>query len=154
MANQPKTGDSATQASVIPFRFVESELQFCLITTRRSNRWGFPKGRIGKQESVVEAALQEALEEAGVRGEIVGDPIGAYRYQKQNEKHSVIVMLMHVDHCEADWKESGERQRAWVSRNEATDLLDRTNLIGLLQAAVRRLEVAPLETRHGKALRA
>ena len=152
--NRLDAGRSATQASVVPFRFVETGLQFCLITTRRTNRWAFPKGGIGKQESVVEAALKEALEEAGLRGTIVGDPVGRYRIQKQDQEHSVIVMLMQVDHCEADWQESAERRRAWVSIDEAVQLLDRPKLIELLRAAVMQLKVGSGASPIGEAKRA
>ena len=143
-----------SQASVVPYRFGEAGIEFCLITTRKSQRWGFPKGRIHSDESPDEAALHEAREEAGLTGRIVGKPIGKYVYKKKRRKQRVTVMLMVVDGCDDEWQESNERQRRWASLEEARLLLDRPNLIHLLQRAVELLRSNPPDSSDGTAISA
>jgi hypothetical protein len=63
-------------------------------------------------------------------------------------------MLMEVDLCETDWRESGERRRAWVSFDEAKRLLDRPKLIELLHAAMVQLKSAPGDSPARAAIRA
>lgn len=133
--------NQACQASVVPYRFVKSEIQFCLITARSSQRWGFPKGWIHDHETVEHAALTEAYEEAGLVGEIVGEPLGAYSYKKAGRKRDVVVMLMSVDDCKKRWKESHERDRCWVSAADARELLlERPDLSEMLSLAMRVLQ--------------
>jgi phosphohistidine phosphatase len=83
--------------------------------------------------------LNEALEEAGLIGRIVDESIGCYSYTKKGKKRNVVVMLMEVVACRDAWKESGERQRRWASIATARELLDRPNLLELLQVAVDRI---------------
>ena len=48
------------QVGVVPFRVVGTQTEFCLVTGRRSGRWGFPKGRVSGGNSLLAAALGEA----------------------------------------------------------------------------------------------
>lgn len=137
--SSPTPDSIRRQASVVPFRRGDNGPEFCLITTRRSGRWGFPKGSIREHESIQAAALSEALEEAGLTGHVFGELLGQYEYRKRGEIHSVDVMLMHVRHCTRLWKEGDQRERRWVSFEEALELLDRDNLVNLLQATMQRL---------------
>ena len=59
------------------------QYEFCLITSLRKGRWGFPKGITDPGETHVETALKEADEEAGLRGRIVGDSLGESRRNYQ-----------------------------------------------------------------------
>ncbi len=131
--------DMLAQASAVPFRSTEAGIEFCLITSLSSGRWGFPKGLIDPGETAVETALKEAFEEAGLRGEIVGEPLGDYRYAKWGSMLCVTVYLMEVNAAEESWLEADRRQRRWVSAETATDMLDRKYLARLLKLAVRRL---------------
>lgn len=142
------------QASAVPYRMGAAGPEFCLITSRRSGRWAFPKGSIRQQDTVETAALSEALEEAGVTGNLVGDPLGQYTYSKRGETYSVTVMLMDVRHCSQVWKEGAQRQRCWVSYEYATALLDRPNLAELLDAAMHRLAQMPIDATEDLRLRA
>ena len=127
------------QASAVPYRIGESGLEFCLITSRRSGRWSFPKGCLREHQTIESAALCEALEEAGVTGAIVGEPLGHYSYRKRCESYSVSVLLMEVASSNQVWKEGTQRQRCWASFHRAVEMLDRPNLVQLLEAAMQRL---------------
>jgi 8-oxo-dGTP pyrophosphatase MutT (NUDIX family) len=127
------------QASVIPFRHASGGVEFCLITSLSSKRWGFPKGIVETGDTPQHSALQEAFEEAGLHGHIVGDPLGTYRYEKWNAELAVTVYLMEVEQADDSWLESGTRQRAWLPAVEAMNRLDRERLRSMLRAAEERL---------------
>jgi len=128
------------QASAIPFRRSRDGLEFCLITSLRRKRWMFPKGIIDPGETYVETALKEAYEEAGLRGRIVGEPLGSYLYQKWGTTLSVTVVLMETQRVEQQWDEADVRERRWAPPGEAQELIDREELRGFVLAAARRLQ--------------
>ena len=128
------------QAGAVPYRRNGKSLEFCLITSSGSGRWGFPKGVIDPGETVEQTALKESLEEAGLHGRIIGEPIGSYRYEKWETTLTVLVLLMEVDSCDKQWDESDIRERCWVTAEKARELLCRPRLLKLLEAAVERLE--------------
>lgn len=129
---------SFDQASAVPVRWQGHRLEFCLITTS-AGRWGFPKGYIDPGETPEQAALKEALEEAGLRGHLVGGPVGYYSTPKNGQNRSVVAFLMAVTQCDDDWAESGWRERRWVTREKAHRLLDRECLRTCLEIAFERL---------------
>ena len=63
------TSQSFKQSAVVPYRLVKNEIEVLLITTRKG-RWIIPKGIIEPELSAAESAAKEALEEAGVKGEV------------------------------------------------------------------------------------
>jgi predicted NUDIX family NTP pyrophosphohydrolase len=55
-----------------------------LVTSRDTGRWMIPKGNIKAGEMPCKAAENEAYEEAGVKGTIIGSmPLGMYTYFKR-----------------------------------------------------------------------
>ena len=147
-ARKTKKPTPVPQASVVPYRLGDAGIEFCLITSRRSGRWGFPKGYAREMETTHGAALNEAWEEAGLTGKIVGDRLGSYRYSKNGIERDVEVLLMEVASCEDDWKESRERQRSWASADEALQLISRPNLTRFLRHAIDRVNALPENRRH------
>lgn len=133
--------ETISQVSAVPFRVVDSRFEFCLITGRRSGRWGFPRGLVRNHDSIVSAVLAEAREEAGVDGAICGPQLGHYYYGKKGQSYEVSAWLLHVVDSAAEWKERKERSRAWVSLTEARRLIDRPYLHQLLADAAPRLGI-------------
>lgn len=127
------------QASAIPFRRRGDVIEFCLITSINGRRWGFPKGIIEAGDSPETTALQEALEEAGLHGQIVGEPLGTYRYQKWGTDLDVVVYLMEVTQADDAWQEGDLRERVWLLADEAIARLDRDELVATFHAAVDRI---------------
>jgi len=140
MPSSSSFGDETAiaQAGAIPYRR-GPEIEFCLITSSSGLRWGFPKGIIEPGNSAADTALQEAYEEAGLQGRLVGEPLGTYRYQKWGTNLDVTVYLMEVSQADDSWEEAAIRERLWVSPAEALDRLDREELQGLLRSALVRL---------------
>jgi 8-oxo-dGTP pyrophosphatase MutT (NUDIX family) len=132
---------SIEQACAIPFRTSAQQIEFCLITAS-SGRWLFPKGFVEPGDTFAEAALKEALEEAGLHGRVVGEPIGCYEIAKKGQSRTVIALLMEVSKWDKVWKEVEVRQRRWVTANEAFRLLSEPQLLNLLCAADMRLRAA------------
>ena len=125
-------------AGVIPFRRGESGWEFLVITSRKGH-WIFPKGVISKDESPAEAARKECAEEAGVRGSIIGAPVGSYPDRRRKHPCSVQMFLLQYK-GETDWKEEDFRRRLWGGCDEASKLLRKEPVRELLGRALDLLE--------------
>ena len=141
-SSKSMTGQRLQQASAVPYQFINGHAEFCLITSRQSKLWVFPKGIVDRGETIEEAALKEAWEEAGLIGRIVGEPLGNYEYTKVGKSLAVTVVLMEVDESTEHWQEAHLRQRTWVSADEARELLTRDWLSELLETAIDRIALA------------
>ena len=115
------------QVGAIPYAIVDGRVTFLLVTSRRSGRWIFPKGSIMKGLTPWETAAQEALEEAGVEGEVSPTCLGSYRTIKKTPlSRSVVEVDMYAlrvtDQLQS-WQEMKSRRRHWVLLPEARRLL-------------------------------
>jgi 8-oxo-dGTP pyrophosphatase MutT (NUDIX family) len=74
-----------TQFAALPWRISErGTREVMLLTSRETHRWVIPKGWPMKKRKPAEAASQEAYEEAGLVGRIVGKrPVGSFHYAKR-----------------------------------------------------------------------
>lgn len=122
--------DAIPQAGAIPTR----DGKFLLITSSRG-RWIFPKGWVEADETPGQTARKEALEEAGVRGELSREPIGTYTYEKWGRTLEVTMYLLRVVVEETEWRERGDRKRRWCTYEEAMDLIEDAGLRALLRIA-------------------
>ena len=128
------------QAAVIPFRGAGKKLEVCVIRRKGSKKkWGIPKGFVDRGDTAKETALKEANEEAGLKGKLVGDPVGSYEYEKWGVTLAVTVYLMEVKDEEDEWDEVDVRERRWASFGEAAEMLERHPVQPLLQRARGRL---------------
>jgi 8-oxo-dGTP pyrophosphatase MutT (NUDIX family) len=128
------------QAGVIPFRRKRDAVEICLIRSKGQRKWKIPKGFVDTGETPPQAALKEAREEAGLRGRIVGQPLGSYKYTKWGLTLTVAVYLMEVTAQEDEWEESRFRERSWNSVKGAVSLLKRHPVEKLLDEAMAKLE--------------
>jgi 8-oxo-dGTP pyrophosphatase MutT (NUDIX family) len=128
------------QAGVIPFRRRKDGIEVCLIRNKGRKKWKLPKGFVDPGETVQQAALKEAWEEAGLTGRIVGDTIGSYDYEKWDLKLTVSMYLMEVTEQENEWEESRFRERRWSRVDDAFDALKKHPVRPLLDIASTRLE--------------
>ena len=117
-----------SQSGAIPYRLINGEFQVLLITTRGRKRWIVPKGIVEQDLSPAESALQEAYEEAGVKGRIQITPMGGFQFEKWGGTCSVTVFPLAVEEVLDKWPESKVRQRKWVSIQSAPDMVDEPDL--------------------------
>ncbi len=129
-----------TQAGAIPFRRRKGRLSFCLITTSDGSKWGFPKGIIEPGDTAERTALKETREEAGLRGEVVGNPVGSFEQTKWGTTFIVEMYLMKVSRVDDAWDEQGVRQRRWCDGDEAAELLEGRPVEPVFREARRRLK--------------
>ena len=128
------------QAGVIPFRRKKDGIEVCLIRNKGGKKWKIPKGFVDPGETVEQAALKEAWEEAGLTGRLVGGAIGSYDYDKWGFDLTVSVYLMEVTDQEDEWEESRFRERYWSPVLEAFEKLKKHPIRPLLNAAAIKLE--------------
>ena len=121
------------QSGVIPYRFIDDQIQILLVTSRSGRRWVIPKGIIEPDLSPQESAQKEAYEEAGVSGEISGKSLGTYSYKKWGGTCTVTVFLLKVEEILEDWEESYLRTREWMSVEEAVTRVDERKLKDLIR---------------------
>ncbi|MFZ0840214.1 MAG: NUDIX hydrolase [Xanthobacteraceae bacterium] len=142
MSNPNRASSPARiQYAALPFRRRESAgTEVLLVTSRRTGRWIIPKGWPIKRKPPHAAAAQEALEEAGVVGEVRRRPIGSYQYEKRLKTGQAIVCKvqvfpLEVKQQEKTWPEKGKRQVKWFSPEDAASRVDD----GVLRDLIRKL---------------
>ena len=135
--------EATRQSGAIPYTVVEGRAVFLLVTSRRTGRWIFPKGSVIQGMTPWESAAQEALEEAGVEGDVETVPIGAYRDLKTAGMRRLPIevdlyplrLLRQLD----DWPEKHNRHRHWVILPEAKRLLSNPRMAELAALLDRRV---------------
>ena len=123
------------QAAAIAVRRHGKTFQVCLIRKKGSRKWGIPKGLVDPGDTHEHTALNEAWEEAGLRGRLIGDVVGTYEYEKWDATLNVAVYLMEVLEQHDDWQEAGFRERRWTSFDAAASLLVNHPVRSLLNRA-------------------
>jgi 8-oxo-dGTP pyrophosphatase MutT (NUDIX family) len=121
MSQDPK--EQFSQVAALPFRVKDGKLEVLLVTSRETKRWLIPKGWPMKGKKPHKAAAQEAIEEAGVKGDIKQVPLGHYDYWKRRAKHfdlcRVEVYPLEVSKQLRSWREKGQRDSRWFEVEEA-----------------------------------
>lgn len=129
------------QVAALPLRLAKNgAIEILLVTSRDTGRWIIPKGWTSKRIKDCKAAAREAREEAGVKGKILRDAIGTYRYIKRELGNGVLievrVFLLKVSKRCKRWPEKRERRRAWFHIEDAASRVsdpELSILIGLLR---------------------
>lgn len=128
------------QSGAVPYRFVDGELRILLITSRKRKRWIFPKGIIEPDMTPSESALNEAWEEAGVRGAIEKKPFESYVHKKWKGRAHVDMYLLKVESTKKKWPEKDERKRKWLSLEDAIEKVSQKSLKRVLKAVPEALQ--------------
>lgn len=127
-----------SQFAALPWREGPHGREILLITTRGRRRWLVPKGKPMAGLTAPEAAAQEAWEEAGVRGLISPEPIGAFEHRKGSflaaRRLQVDLFPLAVTAEDDIWPEAHERERRWVSVPLALRLVQSPGLRRLIIA--------------------
>lgn len=118
-----------------------------LISSLDTGRWVIPKGWPMAGRSLAGAAMQEAWEEAGVRGRLRPGAIGSFVYDKRGKgglprETEIRVYIIDVTAMEDEYPEAGRRERRFLPPVEAAPLVDEPGLRDMLLALATR-EPAP-----------
>lgn len=132
---------SRQQIGALCYRFKDEELQVLMITTRETRRWILPKGWPMTRYSARKTAEREAFEEAGIIGRAGSKPIGKFASYKGlgngfRVPTTVTVFPLLVTDQSPKFPESGERDLAWLSLDEAVNRTDEPGLRDFLQSDV------------------
>lgn len=133
------------QYAALPWRRHQGVLQILLITTRGTGRWIIPKGWPEATLSAPQCAAREALEEAGVVGEIASRKLGSFDCHKRVKNGAMLplhieVFTMEVVRQRRDWAEKGHRTIAWCTLDDA---LVRVREPGLRKLIIKFAKTAP-----------
>jgi len=129
------------KSAVIPYRFKNDVLQFLLITPkikegkpiRETQGWMVPKGTIKADIRPAESARIEALEEAGVLGEVLSGPKGFYNFETKRGNHQKIyTYFMKVTYVMKNWGEKDQRRRKWVAIENIHEYINEPGLVDII----------------------
>jgi 8-oxo-dGTP pyrophosphatase MutT (NUDIX family) len=139
----------SVQYAALPWRRRNDVLEFLLITTLTTRRWIVPKGWPHERLSPAECAAREALEEAGVVGEIAAKPIGAFHYAKHRkngefQRLRVELFSMEVMGQRRTWEEKTVRETCWCGLDETLVRVKEPGLKRLIQKFAKELRPYPL----------
>jgi len=146
----PKTVRRVTKArqqyAALPYRG-EPLTEVLLVTSRETGRWVIPKGWPMVGKAAWAAAAQEALEEAGVTGEIDRSPLGVYPYVKylrsgRGQACKVKVFPLKVTGQMEDWPEKDQRATQWFAWPEAASAVQELRLGRLIRRFGKRMSRA------------
>lgn len=129
---------SLRQAAALPYILGPGGVEVALITSRETKRWIIPKGWPADRMTLAATAALEALEEAGIEGDLAAEPVGSFIYEKRLAKgYSVpcrtFVFPLLARQQQLDWKEKKRRRIAWLPLKEAAKLADDKGLSVLLK---------------------
>lgn len=131
------------QAAAIPFRVDAGTGRVEVLLIRRTDKvggkWGIPKGLVNPGLTHPEAAGQEAMEEAGVSGWLLDEPVGSFTYEKFGGTCRVRVYAMEVDRVREHWDEESFRERRWVGIERAASEVGREPVKALIRRLAERL---------------
>lgn len=97
-----------------------------VLVTSTTGRWIIPKGQIEKDLTKKEVALDEAWEEAGIRGKITGKSKDFLIY-----RGGLILWKIYpvkINSLEDDWPEKKYRKRRLISPSDAARKIDNKDL--------------------------
>ncbi len=126
-----------TQFAALPYRVKEGKVQVLLITSRGTGRWIVPKGWPMEGKTPAQSALQEAWEEAGVKGKATSACLGVYSFTKDmgdEDELPCLAMLypVRVKSLSKRYPERGQRRRVWMSRKKAAGRVAEPELARLI----------------------
>lgn len=106
---------------------LEERIEVLMISSPHRTDLVFPKGGWEDDETVLEAACREALEEAGVKGILRECPIGEWEFRSKSRKELCdmeggckgLMFALEVTEELETWPEQEYRDRKWLNTKDA-----------------------------------
>lgn len=129
-----------SQSGALPFRWRKGRVEILLISKRRKDRWGIPKGIIEPGLTAAASAAKETVEEAGAIGRVDSFVLGHYQIEKWGGICDVAVFPLEVtDVLEASqWAEAHKRDRHWFHAADAQDVMKVPELVPMIDGLLAR----------------
>lgn len=127
------------QSGALPYTIIDRRIVFLLVTSRRTGRWIFPKGSISAGMTAWDSAAKEAMEEAGVLGDVSPEPIGTYQNSDKGVLVDIDLYPLRVQEQLGLWDEMDQRLRHWALLAETRRLLDDRKLGQIAETLHRQL---------------
>jgi len=126
------------QVAALCYRETKEGHEILLITSRGRGNWILPKGWPKKKISSAQTALEEAFEEAGIRGTVREEAIGEYRYTKSTKQGALLNCVATVyevafTKMAKDYPEKGDRKVAWFTPEAAAQAVASPELAQILR---------------------
>ena len=115
----------------------EDNQDYVLLVHHNLGHWGLPKGHVEDNETEVETALRETLEETGVKVRKIGNFRKAITYKpKENAMKDVIFFIGEPDNNELIPQLSEVQEAVFVEESEAINLISHDDEKKLLMDAI------------------
>ncbi|WP_120501073.1 NUDIX hydrolase [Roseovarius sp. EL26] len=111
------------QYGVVPYLKEGNKTRIIMVTSRTHRQWIFPKGGRVSGLSRRKSALQEALEEAGLKGRIDKKAEFTSTIIRNGEKIDLVLYPMQVDKMKNKWDEMHQRRRVVISPRKAEKIV-------------------------------
>ena len=127
------------QVAALPWRRgTKGEVEVLLVTSRTNAKWMLPKGWPMPEIGDAAAAMLEAHEEAGIRGNVAVAPIGSYHFIKlfddgTSKPAQAVIYSLRVTEQHKKWDEKAQRQRRWFSAKKAAKAVFEPDLARFLR---------------------
>jgi len=97
-------------------------------------RWIFPKGKLKKHESPHDAAVREAIEETGLKVEVI-DQVGDLLIRHEGKKRRFVFFLMRATAKTWDWPHHEGRDTFLISPDRVSGLLRHQGYASIWEAS-------------------
>lgn len=130
---RPRPAYYYRQSAALPYRLYRGALQVLLVTSSSGRKWVIPKGICEPGLTPQASAAQEALEEAGVTGQIEDGCIARYAHAKWGATCCVAVYPLAVTGILSgrQWGER-HRRRKWLSPRQAAAQVSHPDLARII----------------------
>jgi 8-oxo-dGTP pyrophosphatase MutT (NUDIX family) len=140
---RPETKSPNVQYAALPYRVNGTQLEILLVTSKHNRRWIIPKGWPIEGLPPHAGAAREALEEAGVSGDVESIALGFFHYFKTLKGTVIVpckveVFPLKVTRCRKIWAEKDARDRRWCSIDEAVAAVVEPDLRRLIRKFANR----------------
>lgn len=131
------TAAQKVQYAALPYTVVAGCILVCLMTSRETRRWIIPKGWPKRKLAPHQLAAEEAMEEAGLSGEVSPAPLGSFTYSKRmagapDIPCTVTVYPLLVTEQALEWPERTERTLVWLPLREAAARVEEAELAAII----------------------